>query len=483
MSAGFTSPGVMFVGPIPKVVRDFMAPVLKGLRSKGYEKFVETCSGSLAVSILATETGWKPSEIEASDVTLYSSVLGYLCGGRDLSELNVQLDGEPLELEGSPERQAAIILYTDMKVRMEKKDHIPYWADLVEDLEVRADEHLTDIENQLKTTRARLGGLDYQPLDLWDHIEQVANDPKAVISCNPPSYTSGYETFFDTGGRITWSEPDYRVFDPAVGYDELMEYAKDKPALFLFYYEDLEPGTYPDPLFVRPKGMQKRSYVLSNRPEEITAINGGPKIAPRPGSGIEKAEDRPILPLNYEITEESVIQGFPVDTKEADYYRAIWMHKFKTSGGSYNILYTIDGYAAGIVGYALDPLTRPLGPPTFLALLRFAFGAPHNLFRTTRLITMMSLRKQELEMFRNAKNSLHLEACRGLITNARTKYPESKSLRGIMKLKSRKEEDGQNMLIYVADWNGLETREDVLKAWLKKERHWQKTSTKAVASK
>lgn len=457
-----------------------MAPVLGGLRKNGYRRLVETCAGSFAVSILATETGWDPEEIEASDVTLYSSVLGYLCSGKPLADLGVTVDGETLHLvDGTPEQQAALILYTDMLVRMQKKDHIPYWADLAENLEVEKDQHLKSITQQLRKTRDRLHGIGYKPQDLWDHIRAAADDPTAVISCNPPSFKGGYEQFFDTGGRVTWNEPSYGIFDKNGGYQELIEYARDKAALFIFYLEDLTPGEVESPLFVRPKGLQNRSYVVSNRPDEIAAINGGPKVAPRPRTPIGKAEDRPILPLNYEITEQSVVEAHIVETKEADYYRAIWMHKFKTVGGSYNILYTIDGYAAGIVGYGLDTLTQPLGPPTDCALLRFAFGSPHNTYRTTRLITMLSLRRQEFEMFRNPKNSIYIEASIGLITNARTKYPESKSLRGIMKLKSRKEEGGQNMLIYIADWNGLETRSDVLKEWLKREAHWRKASAKS----
>ena len=33
----------------------------------------------------------------------------------------------------------------------------------------------------------------------------------------PPTYAAGFEKWYDTGGRMTWKEPEYGIFDPKTG--------------------------------------------------------------------------------------------------------------------------------------------------------------------------------------------------------------------------------------------------------------------------
>ena len=65
--------------------------MLKAAKRNGYDKFIEPCSGELAMSQLAIEAGF--SYIEASDITLFSTLLGYYVEGKPIDELCVKVDG------------------------------------------------------------------------------------------------------------------------------------------------------------------------------------------------------------------------------------------------------------------------------------------------------------------------------------------------------------------------------------------------------
>lgn len=107
------------------------------------------------------------------------------------------------------------------------------------------------------------------------------------------------------------------------------------------------------------------------------------------------------------------------------------------------------------------------------AILRFAFGAPHDSLRTTRLVTMVALRKATIDILRTPANSIHLSACEGLVTVEYTRHPEAKGLRGLMKMVDKTDHPDGFRLIYAADWTDL-TLEETVRSFVTKEETWQK---------
>ena len=43
-------------------------------------------------------------------------------------------------------------------------------------------------------------------------IDEVLDDPHALIIANPPTYVAGFEKYYDTNGNMTWKEPEYSIF-------------------------------------------------------------------------------------------------------------------------------------------------------------------------------------------------------------------------------------------------------------------------------
>lgn len=392
------------------------------------------------------------------------------------------LDGEPVELpDAPPVEQAAHLLFTHWLARMQAKPEVDYWANLVTDMLEREADHKARLVGSLSQIAERLPGVRFTPKCMWDHIAEVEDDPHTIIIAAPPTYKAGFEKFFDTGGRVEWSEPPYAVFDPEVDMRRLADRMRDKAALLMFLQEERSGiAAHETPVFAHPLGDVARAYVISNRPEEIFKLTGGPKVA----LGMSRSyapTNLPIIPPGHEITEKSRLELMPVRGTECDYYRDLWMHRLAAAPGSYNLLMAVDGYAAGVVGYGAETMTRPYPGATKYTshlLMRFAFGAPHHTYRLTRLATMCALRRDTAALVFTGASEILLAASAGLVTVEFTRHPEAKGLRGLMQLESRAKHPDGYKLSYRGDWTG-DDLPSTLTTFLAKEQSWRASRSKA----
>lgn len=484
MPAGFAQPGVLFAGNSSAPDRAFYRQVFNKLPRDQYTRYVEVGVGSFAAALVAANAGIPPASMETSDVTLYTGIVGTCVSGGDLAGLGMTLDGEPVELPDAPiHEQAAHMLYVHWLARMQAKGEADYWSHLVTDMVEREDVHKQRLADSLGSIAERLPGLKFTPKCMWDHIAEAEDDPHAIIIAAPPTYKAGFEKFFDTGGRVDWAEPSYSIFDPDVDMQRLADHMEGKAALLMFLQEERTGiSAHPTPVFAHPLGDTARAYVISNRPEEIFELTGGPKVA----LGMSRSyspSDLPIIPPDYEITPKSRVEVIPVKGTECDYYRDLWMHRLAAAPGSYNLLVAVDGYAAGVIGYGAETMTRPYPGATKYTthlLMRFAFGAPHHSYRLTRLATMCALRRDTAKTVFTGASEILLAASQGLVTVEYTRHPEAKGLRGLMSLESRAKHPDGYKLSYRADWN-TDTLTHTLTTFLTREKSWRKSRSKTTA--
>jgi hypothetical protein len=483
---GFAAPGVLFAGNSAAPDRAFYRTVFTRMPKHRYTRYVEVGVGSFAAALVAANAGVPVASMETSDVTLYTSIVGTLVSGGDLAALRVRLDGDLIDLpDTDPAGQAAHLLYEHWLARMQAKPDVDYWRHIVIDIVDRRDEHLAGLRESLEGLAVRLEGVRYQPKCMWDHIAEAEDDPNAVVIAAPPTYKAGFERFFDTGGRVEWAEPDYTVFDPDYGMQQLADRFEGKPALLMFLQEGLagQPA-HPRPVFAHSLGPGRMAYVISNRPDEIFEWTGGPKVAPR-STGVYQPAPCPVIPPGHPVTETSKIDLLPVKSSECDYYRNLWMHRLAAAPGSYNLLVVVDGYAAGVIGYGAETMTRPYPHAKSRwqshLIMRFAFGAPHHELRLTRLATMLALQKPTARLVFTGKTDVVLAASAGLVTVEMTRHPEVKGLRGLMTLEARSKHPDGYKLFYRSDWQDADPA-DVLHQFLAKEKKWRTATRKTRAN-
>lgn len=471
--AKFQNPGAFFLGTLVAAEQKFLKPLIENARKNGYTKFVEPCAGAFAMAHIAAQAGYKTSEIETSDVAMFTSIMGYAITGKPLDELEIKAQG----FTDEEMRDPAIALYAQLYLRTVKQAGKEYFYNIMRDLEYRRDEHIRFIREQLQRAHESLHGMSYRPLDMWKHLDEVLDDPHALVIANPPTYTAGFEKWYDTGGRMSWKEPEYGIFDPATGLSELMSKCEDAKCLIVCYEEN-EPGkTAGHPVFAR-YGVRNgvNVYLTTNRPDEATALAEGKKIT-RPNEGKLNPLDCSMLPRDYVITQKSRVQLAQIERAEAQYYRQLWTHNFVGSSAPINVAVLVDGKVAGVFGVDKAALTMgAFGTQVSDAVfLMYGMTVPHKEYRLNRLLTMLA---QNRTFINSICSDLEREKAKSLKTVQMTKYPEAKEMRGLMKLTKKIPDKKMGYRLTYESELIDRTEKDTLKEWLWREERWQKQRAK-----
>ena len=457
--AFFMDPGAMFLGCLNGVEQKFLIELIKTARRSGYTRFVEPCAGTFAMANLAVQSGFKPEQIETSDVNMMTSVMGYAITGQSLEPLQIHAQGFSDEELLDP----AVALYAQIYLRTSKSAGNEYFHNILRDLHDRREEHIESIRRQLEATKSLLGGMSYRPLDMWDHLREVKDDPHTIIVANPPTYFAGYEKFYDTQGKMTWKEPPYGMFDPETGHQQLYDMMMDAPALLLCYQEKRAGEAVGHTIFARSgTRADLNSYITTNREEEAVALAKGKKIK-RPQEGKLEPLKCSMLPLDYEITEDSDIRIIQIAGANAQYYRMLWTHNFVGSQATHNRAVLIDGYVAAVFG-----ISKMAADSIFVW---YVMKAPHKLYRLGRLCYMLA---QNQSFVDTLLDDIDQEKVTKMRTAMLTKYAENKEVRGIMKLVNR-QEDAKNgyKLTYEAALVAGRDEKATLAEWLRREKQWQ----------
>ena len=462
----FMNPGAMFLGCLGTSEQRFLAKLIETASKSGYTRFVEPCAGTFAMSNLAVQNGFKPEQIETSDVSMMPTVLGYAITGQSLESLKIHAQGFSEDELLEP----ATALYAQLYLRTSKSAGNEYFHNILVDLKRRREEHIESINRQIEVVRNLLHGMNYRPLDMWKHLEEVLNDPHAIVIVNPPTYFSGYEKFYDTQGKMTWKEPEYQLFNPDTGHKQFYDMCMNSKALVLCYQEK-RPGEAIGHTIYARSGTRAdlNAYITTNREEEATALANGKKIKRPTESNLEPL-DCSMLPRDYTITEESKVQIIPIKAATAQYYRVLWTHNFVGSSATWNRALLIDGYVAGVFGISKMA--------TDSIFIWYVMKVPHEKYRLGRLCYMLAQNKDVVDTL---LDTIDQEKVVKMRTAMLTKYPENKEVRGIMKLVNRID-DKQNgyKLTYEAELVKGRSKQYTMIEWLRREVKWQENRTKTT---
>lgn len=476
--AMFQNPGTFFVGgTLTPVEQRFIAVLLKNAHKQGYTRFVEPCAGAFAMSHIAAQCGYKPSEIEASDVSMFTSIMGYAITGQSLEELEIRADGFTNEELLDP----AVALYAWKYLKATRNAGREYGYELMVDLEARREYYIDSLRAQLDRAKQLLHGMSYRLLDMWKHLEECYDDPHCIVIANPPTYTAGFEKWYDTGGRMTWKEPEYGIFDPKTGLTELYDKMSDAKCLLMCYEENAPGLTAGHPVFAR-YGVRDgiNVYLTTNRPDEATMLAEG-KMITRPNEGKLEPLDCSILPRDYEITRKSKIQITQIERTAAQYYRKLWTHNFVGSAAPINMAVLIDGKLAGVFGLDKSALTMgAFGTQVSDAVfLMYGMTVPHKTYRLGRLLQMLT---QNKALIMSICTDLEKEKAKTLKTVQMTKYPESKEMRGLMELTKKVPDKKMGWRLTYESPLYDRTNEETLDEWLRREERWQKQREKTKSA-
>ena len=239
----------------------------------------------------------------------------------------------------------------------------------------------------------------------------------------------------------------------------------DAPALLLCYQEKRAGEAVGHTIFARSgTRADLNSYITTNREEEAVALAKGKKIK-RPTEGKLEPLKCSMLPLDYEITEDSDVKIIQITGANAQYYRMLWTHNFVGSQATYNRALLIDGYVAAVFG-----ISKMAADSIFVW---YVMKAPHEKFRLGRLCYMLAQNRKFVDTL---LDDIDKEKVVKMRTAMLTKYAENKEVRGIMKLVNR-QEDAKNGYKLTYEAALVEGRDEkaTLAEWLRREKKWQES--------
>jgi len=461
----------IFKGVTPKPTRDYLQAVFQKLRGQ-YDRLVIPCAGRFTVAQLATAAGWPATRIEASDISLFSSVIGYHVAGEkpDLAPLEIRFSERLSHLEQyrGTDKFAAAVLYAIKWAQLAAKT-VYYQTAIREELESTPDQYIDAFHERLIALRSSVGGLDYRVADIFAQLERYRDHDRVVIFADPPVYKGSYGKQFDaTAEHIQWTGVELPEFDPTTGADRVYEYAvAAKPLTVWYRLWELAERERPYVTFGHEIKAGHVKFTLVSRPQEVEV-----SAVPRKLSEV-KSGDWAILPAAHPITAQSAIRCHRVDRSVAMYYRELFTHKLEgTSRAETYLVFSLDGYLFGVLGLVSNDALRrrktSIGPPAVYHV--FAFTTPTRYRRLNKLLmTLLTSSQFRADLCRGREQSLAFVANLAIATTCISNVPEVKSLRGVFKRLDRvRRADGRYQIHYRAEFR-QESYAEVLAAWLAKD--------------
>jgi len=460
----------IFLGLTPKPFRLYLLNAFRKLQDQ-YPHLIVPCVGNFTIPSVAVKAGYKPKNIIASDISLFSSVLGVTAMKTSpMQALGVKfLDPRIQELtkyQNTPLEPAAIIFAIKYAQLAKKQSY--YNLSIIEEILLNEEKYIQKMQENIDNIISPLTHINYRMKDIIEEFEENCNKENTIIFANPPAYKGGYTRMFYLGDVLSWDSPEIKEFDQETGYNKIYEILKRASALVIFF----QYGNYPKELedwviFGAEKNKDVVEYLISNKPE---IFKENKWLAQKRKTYEIKPGNYPLLFENHIITRNSKITFIPAKNKIALYYRDLFAHKLGVVKSHIYYLILIDGYLFATLGF--DPAINRTGYRTYINEV-FGFCVPNSRYPRLNKLMMMLILSEEFknQMVRDFPNLMLFKPFDELHTTCITKYCELKINRGILKLVKRdKLPDGRYKLYYVSKFKRM-SYQDCLINWLEKEKY------------
>jgi hypothetical protein len=403
----------------------------------------------------AIKAGVPPQNVFASDIGLFSSIIGYLADpSKKLDDLGIRILDPALGPKGiTDELDFAAHVMLILKLNQMKQTNLRGLY-LREELLASWDRSRNAMRRQLETLVQNIAGIHYEIADIWDVVSRVSQEDMTFYA-SVPHYTRGYTKMF-AAPNLKWNEPSIPEFDPKTFPVLLEKLGPAKCRAFLCRRCEWEE---PIPLNwkrVYGKPDEKRAlWIIANRSMDARAENT---------TGYGEIRKLPIYD-DHEITTASKFHVIMVGLPTALYYRDLFVHRLGATTADRGFLLLVDGQVMTAFGIFIQDFLQ-----FRMQYLPEMFGITRSSRRYHRLGKLFMLLLTSGEMKKRLYDilKLWLHEPRGIQTTSITVHEEGKTDRGALKVVSRETlDDGRFRIIYRGDFRD-DSFADVVAEWLNK---------------
>jgi len=442
----------IFLGVVPRGARSYVAREFVRLG----KPLFNACAGRFSIAEAVVKLGFPAAKVQASDIGLFSSLIGYLADdSKHLEDLGIRIldpDLEPRDLRDELDFAAHIMLMLKLNQLRQTNLRGLY---LREELRASWSRYREAVRQELAGLVATIKGIHYELADIWDTVERVRTDDASFFA-SVPHYARGYEKMFPTP-NLTWKEPSVQQFDPKCFPELLQQLGEAQCAALLCRRGEWEEQVPPPwkRVFGRPETREKALWIIANRSMQAYAEND---------TGFGDIRKLPIYD-DHEITPASKFHVIMVGLPTALYYRDLFVHRLGATTADRGFLLLVDGQVMTASGIFIQDFLQ-----FRVQYLPEMFGITRSSKRYHRLGKLFMLLLTSGEMKKRLCDilKLWLHEPRGIQTTSITVHEEGKTDRGALKVVSREKlEDGRFRIIYRGDFRD-DSFADVVADWLKK---------------
>lgn len=346
----------IFLGVNPQDARNAISQYV---RHGKWKTFVQPFCGRFGLCEAIAKTVGSAENIWASDICVFSAIVGSYLSGGDLEKLGLRWCG-PLECDsvsflfrrrtgGEDEHAASMLMVLKYAQLKHRKSY--YYQSAAKELIRNADTYIAHLSGKLRELKANLTGIRFRILDYKDEIKEHMDNPDALIICDPPCYEHGYTDMFNPHGFYSWNQPDIPEFEPAE-FADLMRLCQDAEATVICMQYPSHP-TIPGWHTISSCCMSNRRL---NRYWNLVCNRPLPPLVMREMD--EPVDARYETFVNDNVRHGSKVHLIKVEENVALYYRDLLVHKLADAGGDDHFLLLIDGKVAAVIGLVFNFFTR-----------------------------------------------------------------------------------------------------------------------------
>ena len=176
----YTDP--LFLGVTPTGARTYLADKLVSLE----KPFFNACAGRFRVVEVAIKAGLPPENIYASDLGLFSSIIGFLADpAKKMDDLGIRILDAVLEPKGiTDELDFAAHVMLILKLNQMKQTNLRGFY-LREELLSSWSRCRQTMREQLETLVQNIAGIHHEIADIWDVVPRVSQEDVTFYASVP----------------------------------------------------------------------------------------------------------------------------------------------------------------------------------------------------------------------------------------------------------------------------------------------------------
>src|SRR3989454_9409029 len=187
----------IFLGVVPRGARNYVAGQIVRLN----RPFFNACAGRFSIIEAAVNHGFPAANVHASDIGLFSSLIGYLADdSKRLEDLGIRIldpDLEPRDVRDDLDLAAHVMLILKLNQMSQRNLRGLY---LREELRASWSLYRQALRDEVAGLVAAIKGIHYDMADIWDIIERLSADDASFLPVSLITRTAIAGCF----GRPTW---------------------------------------------------------------------------------------------------------------------------------------------------------------------------------------------------------------------------------------------------------------------------------------